>query len=151
MLVLRRGEGEEQRCIHSEWDVAFFLGPVMIAEKSHFTTHCYVCKNASMKAHPEQSSEEALLLSSTCLGPGHIYKRGERINKMKAWRAGVRVKGPGQTLTASASLVANGLLIEAATHPAFLRENRLRPQGWGAVRSDHLTWETVVLSTQFYR
>lgn len=59
MPALRRGKGEEQRSIHSEWDVAFFPGPVMIAEKSHFTTHCHVCKTASVKAHPEHSSEEA--------------------------------------------------------------------------------------------
>lgn len=126
----------------------FFLSPVMIAEKSHFTTHCHVCKTATVKAHPEQSSEEALVLSSTCLGPGHIYTRGERLNKMKTWWEGVRVRAPGQTLTASASLVANGLLIEVAMQPACLRENHPHPHGWGKVRSDHSTWEAVVLSSQ---
>ncbi len=50
--------------------MTFFLSPVMIAEKSHFTIHCRACKTASMRVHPERSSEEASVLSSTCPGPG---------------------------------------------------------------------------------
>lgn len=41
----------------------------------------------------------------------------------------VRVRTPGQTLTASASLVANGLLIQVEMQPAWLCENRPRPHG----------------------
>lgn len=84
MPVLRRGKGTEQRGVHSEWDVAFFLGAVMIAEKSHFTSHCHVYKTASAKAHPKHSSEKAPVLSSTCRGPGPIKKKNENL-KGRGW------------------------------------------------------------------
>lgn len=154
MPVLRRGKGAEQRGIHSEWDVAFFLVAVMIAEKSHFTSHCHVYKTASAKAHPKHSSDEAPVLSSTCRGPGPIKKKKKRLRELTEWKpegAWLRVMAPGQMLTASASLVANGLLIEVAMRPALLRENRLHPHGWSEVRLDHSTQEAVVLSTQSCR
>lgn len=66
--------------------MAFFLVAVMIAEKSHFTSHCHVYKTVSAKAHPKHSSDEAPVLSSTCRGPGPIQKKKkevERVNRMK--------------------------------------------------------------------
>ena len=49
---------------------------VMIAEKSHFTTHCRVCKTASVKAHPEHSSEEALALKFNLSGSRTHRQKG---------------------------------------------------------------------------
>lgn len=77
----------------------------------------------------------------------HLQKRFRKLTKWKP--EGLRALG--QMLTASASLVANGLLIEVAMHPAFLRENRLHPHWWSVLRLNHSTQEAVVLSTQSCR
>lgn len=85
---------------------------------------------------------------------GTHQKKKKRLRELTEWKpegAWLRVTAPGQMLTASASLVANGLLIEVAMRPALLRENRLHPHGWSEVRLDHSTQEAVVLSTQSCR
>lgn len=46
---------------------------------------------------------------------------------------------PGQMLTASSSLVANGLSIAEASRPALLRGSRLHPCAVGEVKPDWIT------------
>lgn len=66
-------------------------------------------------------------LSSTCLavGPspedGERERESERVARMETPGARPRATGPGQMLTASASLLANGLLITQPMNLAFLR------------------------------
>lgn len=158
MPVLRRGKGEEQRGIHSHWDGAFFffpfLSPVMIAEKSHFTTDCHVCKTASVKAHPRTKLRGDCGAKFNLSGSGtHRHKRWRELTKWWSergtWGWGWGWGAPGQTLTPSASLVANGLLIEVAIQPGLrLLENDSHPRQWSGCGSDHSTWDAVVLSRQ---
>lgn len=141
----RRGGAAEQPGVQSEWDVALFLSKVMIAVKSHFTSHCRVCKSASAEAHPRTSAPlwaQAVCLALLWTGPA------ARVSGMKSRGARLRATVPGQTLTASTSLVANSLSIAEAMHPAFLRGSRLHPCGWSKARLDHSSREAVGASSQ---
>lgn len=77
----RRGGAAEQPGVHSEWDAAFFLSKVMIVVKSHFTSHCRVCKCASAEAHPRTS---ALCWAQPVRLRDPSTKDGERVSRMKS-------------------------------------------------------------------
>lgn len=95
-------------------------------QRSHIPEHC-----SSPKLYPSWSRT-------------HLQKW---LWELAHWKVEVG-KALGQMKTESVSLVANGLLIEEATHPAFLHENLLHPHGRSEARLDHSTQEAVVLSTQ---
>lgn len=147
MPAQRRGKGEEQRGVHSEWDVAFSPALVMIAEKSHFTTRCRVCETASVWAHPEQSSEEALTLKLKPSGSRtHLHKAG--VNKVKtSWPGG---EGEDKRWQQMLLWLLMAYWFKMKMQPAWLVKI-VHDHMCEAKRSDHSHGEAVVLSSQFCR
>lgn len=104
--------------------MAFSLSEVMIVVKSHFTSRCRVCKSATAEARPRTSAQrwaEPVWMQDP--SPDD-RERGGGENENSRGTA----EGDGSR-TASASLVANGLLIAQPMHLAFLHGSRLHP--WG--------------------